>query len=218
MARKPKPSRPTEASAAAAEPELPMLNEAPAPVRRGRPPKSAKAPLPSSAAADDSVAGTDVAGADEAGADARDIPPKRRQGRKPKLPAGAVAVPLSRDEPRRVKRQQGRKPDDAESAAEPGGAVRSAEGGDEDGMPAGSDADQQNVAESQAADEAATPAAVSGPMASSKPVAQWDASTDTVQFDWSEIERTASQGGPNQIMAKLLIAARAEGAQSRWPF
>ena len=195
MARKPKPSRPTEASAAAAKPELPMLNEAPAPVRRGRPPKSAKAPLPSSAAADDSVAATDVAGADEAGADARDID--------------------ARDIP--SKRRQGRKPDGAEPAAEPGDAVRSAEEGNEDGMPIGSDADHQDVAESQAADEAATSAAVLGPKASSKPAAQWDRATDTVQFDWPEIERTASQDGPNQVTAKLLVAARAEGAHSRWP-
>ena len=50
-----------------------------------------------------------------------------------------------------------------------------------------------------------------------KPAAQWDRATDTVRFDWAEIERTASQDGPNQAMAKLLVAARAEGANSRWP-
>ncbi len=38
-----------------------------------------------------------------------------------------------------------------------------------------------------------------------------------VRFDWPEIERTAAQEGPNQGMAKLLVAARAEGANSRWP-
>ena len=52
---------------------------------------------------------------------------------------------------------------------------------------------------------------------SAKPAAQWDRATDTVRFDWVEIEHTASQDGPNQAMAKLLIAARAEGANSRWP-
>ncbi len=56
--------------------------------------------------------------------------------------------------------------------------------------------------------DAATPA---------KPAAQWDRATDTVRFDWAEIERTASQEGANQVMAKLLVAARAEGANSRWP-
>ena len=40
---------------------------------------------------------------------------------------------------------------------------------------------------------------------------------DTVQFDWPAIERTAAEDGPNQGMAKLLVAARAEGANSRWP-
>ncbi len=52
---------------------------------------------------------------------------------------------------------------------------------------------------------------------SAKPAAQWNQATDTVRFDWAEIERTASQQGPNQVMAKLLVAARAEGANSRWP-
>ena len=54
-------------------------------------------------------------------------------------------------------------------------------------------------------------------MAASKPAARWDRATDTVQFDWPEIERAASRDGPNQAMAKLLVAARAEGADSRWP-
>ena len=52
---------------------------------------------------------------------------------------------------------------------------------------------------------------------SAKPAARWDRAADTVEFDWPEIERTAAQDGPNQVMAKLLIAARAEGANSRWP-
>jgi len=51
-----------------------------------------------------------------------------------------------------------------------------------------------------------------------QPVAHWDRATDTVRFEWAEIERTAAQSGPNQAMAKLLVAARAEGANSRWPF
>jgi len=52
---------------------------------------------------------------------------------------------------------------------------------------------------------------------STKPAAHWDRVTDTVQFDWPAIERTAAEDGPNQDMAKLLVAARAEGANSRWP-
>ena len=66
--------------------------------------------------------------------------------------------------------------------------------------------------------DAATPAQTDAPTPDApKPAAQWDRSTDTVRFDWAEIERTASQDGVNQVMAKLLIAARAEGANSRWP-
>lgn len=51
-----------------------------------------------------------------------------------------------------------------------------------------------------------------------KPAARWDRTTDRVQFDWPMIERVAAQGGPNQALAKLLVAARAEGASPRWPF
>ncbi len=61
--------------------------------------------------------------------------------------------------------------------------------------------------------DATTPAQLDA----AKPAAQWDRATDTVRFDWAEIERTASQDGANQVMAKLLVAARAEGANSRWP-
>lgn len=51
-----------------------------------------------------------------------------------------------------------------------------------------------------------------------KSAVHWDRATDTVTFDWPGIEQTAAQEGPNQAMAKLLVAARAEGANSRWPF
>ena len=50
------------------------------------------------------------------------------------------------------------------------------------------------------------------------PAADWDRTTDRVQFDWPAIERVAAQDGPNHGVSKLLIAARAEGAHSRWPF
>ena len=63
-----------------------------------------------------------------------------------------------------------------------------------------------------------TPAPAKNAAAPSKPAAQWDPAADTVRFDWPEIEQTASRPGPNQVMAKLLVAARAEGANSRWPF
>ncbi|MGI4809344.1 MAG: hypothetical protein ACRYF2_14685 [Janthinobacterium lividum] len=49
-------------------------------------------------------------------------------------------------------------------------------------------------------------------------VAKWNAAMGTISFDWPAIEQTAAVAGPNQVMAKLLLAAQAEGANSRWPF
>lgn len=64
--------------------------------------------------------------------------------------------------------------------------------------------------------------AQSGPEAEAsvppEPAARWDRTTDRVQFNWPAIERVAAQDGPNQAVAKLLVAARAVGASSRWPF
>lgn len=48
--------------------------------------------------------------------------------------------------------------------------------------------------------------------------AKWNQATGTAAFDWPTIERVAAMDGPNQAMARLLLAARAEGANSRWPF
>ena len=59
-------------------------------------------------------------------------------------------------------------------------------------------------------------AAASQPM--QQAAARWDADTGTATFDWPSIEQVAAADGPNQTMAKLLLAARAEGANSRWPF
>lgn len=56
------------------------------------------------------------------------------------------------------------------------------------------------------------------PSPSATPAARWDAETGTATFDWPSIEKVAAAEGPNQTMAKLLLAARAEGANSRWPF
>lgn len=150
MARKAKTTRTTEASANVAEPELPVLDTAPAPARRGRPRKTAQAAPPTQE--DSSAAAMDVADHDAVSGSA---------------------------------------------------------------MPADSDGAGQTTAESPAANHAA---AAPDATAASKSAAQWDQSTETAHFDWPEIERTASQQGPNQVMAKLLIAARAEGANSRWPF
>jgi len=210
MARKPKPISPIEAFL-----ELPAPDEMPASVRRGRPPKSTKMPSPFLAAENDSVA---AANADDAGAGAPETFSKRLQGRKPKPSANAAAAPLSREGPRRAKGQQDRKPDDAEPAAKLEDAAPSAGAVDEDGLAAGGGTSDRDAAEGRPADEVTIPPAVSEPLPSSRPAARWDRATDTVRFNWPEIEQTASQDGPNQVMAKLLVAARAEGAHSRWPF
>lgn len=86
--------------------------------------------------------------------------------------------------------------------------------------PAAPEETGETATERHAAAEAepAAPSPAEDAAAPSKPAAQWDAAADTVQFDWPEIEQTALRPGPNQVMAKLLIAARAEGANSRWPF
>ncbi len=47
---------------------------------------------------------------------------------------------------------------------------------------------------------------------------EWHADSGSVTFDWPAIEAIAAAEGVNQPMAKLLLAARAEGARSRWPF
>ena len=73
------------------------------------------------------------------------------------------------------------------------------------------------TASSDAIVDRAPPASSQNGSDQAKPAARWDRAADTVQFDWPAIERTAAQDGPNQVMAKLLVAARAEGANSRWP-
>jgi len=124
--------------------------------------------------------------------------------RRPKLQPGAaakaalpVAEPVAADEaPAQVRR--GRKP------KQPAGPT-AASASQPDADPGGSTV------------EAAQPSAEMDASTPTKPAAQWDRAKDMVRFDWPEIERTAAQEGPNQGMAKLLVAARAEGANSRWP-
>jgi len=222
MARKPKPASSTEASAAVAGLELPNLDEAPVPTRRGRPPKSAEVPLLPATAEDSGDTTLDVAdaaatGADDAGTRVGDSPFKKRQGRKARSPASAVATPLSRGEPRRAQGQQGRRPGDAELAAEPEDAVPLAEMVHVGELSANSGGSDRNAAEGKPAGGAAPSSVAPVTIAALKPAARWDRATDTVQFDWPEIEQAASRDGPNQAMAKLLVAARAEGADSRWP-
>ena len=149
-------------SKAALAAEATALDAAPAPTRRGRPPRAAKAtPKPS---AEEASGASDMIAADAeatTGPNGAVTPTSEPMGAG-EAPAESAAVEMTSAEPT---------PSSAESAAAP-----------------------------------------------SKPAARWDSAADTVQFDWPEIEQTASRPGPNQVMAKLLVAARAEGATSRWPF
>jgi hypothetical protein len=219
MARKPKAASSND-FASSPEGILAALSDAPAPVRRGRKPKAAVSAEPlATMDSDDTVGGS--ADADGGIADPIAAPVRKRPGPKPKQRAGAAeAVPLRHT----AEAKPGRKARASDATPEP----MSAADGKSD---AGTDG-QQDLQEQLRGPEPATPkptsaaaasnAAPSGSSqnaaASAQPAAQWDRATDTVRFNWGEIERTASQDGPNQVMAKLLVAARAEGATSRWPF
>ncbi len=219
MARKPK-AAPSNDFASSPEEVLAALSDAPAPARQGRKPKAAaSAELLATMDSDDAVAGG--ADADGSIADPVAAPVRKRPGPKPKQRAGATeAVPLRKD----AGAKPGRKARASDAAPDPMSAA--------DGKPnAGTDG-QQDQQEQLRGPEPATPEPTStstfsnaepssssqNAATSAQPAAQWDRATDTVRFDWAEIERTASQDGPNQVMAKLLVAARAEGATSRWPF
>ena len=219
MARKPKAARSND-FASSPEEVLAALSDAPAPVRRGRKPKAAASPAPL-ATMDSDDAGAGSADADSTIADPIAAPVRKRPGPKPKQRAGGdAAAPL-----RKVARAKlGRKARASDATPEPMSAADSRPDVGTDG--------QQDQQDQLRGPELATPepaptlaisdAAPSGSSqnaaTSAQPAAQWDRTADTVRFDWAEIERTASQDGPNQVMAKLLVAARAEGATSRWPF
>jgi len=185
----------------------------PVPTRRGRKPKAGTA-LPEPVMA----GGTDAVGIEKAGAEAVTNAVvgeavQRRRGRLPKQQAGtAISSVFQSDAGQQVVANV----DPLEAAAGP--------------TPAEGDtliADMADPVSASEDSDAPTSAAgpdsnTAGPLGRSAaapktPAAQWDRATDTVRFDWAEIERTASQDGPNQAMAKLLVAARAEGANSRWP-
>ncbi len=185
----------------------------PVPTRRGRKPKAdATLPEPVMAGSSDAV-GIEPAEA-EAVTDAMvGKTVKGRRGRAPKQQAGTVISSMFQSD---AGQQVVADVDPLEAPAGPTPAGDNAAIADmADPVSASNDSDASSSAAGPDSDTA-------GPLGRSavapeKPAAQWDRATDTVRFDWAEIERTASQDGPNQAMAKLLVAARAEGANSRWP-
>ena len=218
MARKPKTQPSPDAAAAVPVPEPAAPDEAAAPARRGRKPKAATLSFASPSAADVGSPAPDDAGADALKTGSTKAPGRRGPGRKPKQAAGAQVVPLIPDG---VGEPQDQAPGQPEAEASPDLA-----GDDAPTTAAASQAetavdsdpvqpDRDPVSSTNKAAQAVPEARVSVPAA---PAARWDRATDRVQFDWPAIERVAAQDGPNQGMAKLLVAARTAGASSRWPF
>ncbi len=215
MARKPKANSSND-FAVSPEEVLAVLSDAPAPVRRGRKPKAAASPeLLAMMDSDDAVGGT--ADADGSIAEPVAVPVRKRPGPKPKQRAGTSEATSLQDDAEATSEQEVHVPDaDLEPMPAAGDKLNADVAGQQEQV------DDQGLATLQAtpdptASDAASPGSSQNTTTSAQPAAQWDRKTDTAQFDWAEIERTASQHGANQAMAKLLVAARAEGANSRWP-
>jgi len=196
----------------------PKTDTPPTPSRRGRKPKTtAASPAVAPAVEDDDT--TSVAADAAVAAPAEGSTPARgRRGRKPgpRTDAVAPALPLAASiDP--VAAEASPSADGPEPAGDDGDAMIaemafpvSSEPGD------GTGPKEHEDAASQAGD-AVPPSPHSNSSAAATPAARWDRTSDRASFDWPTIERTAAQHGPNQAMARLLLAARAEGAQSRWP-
>ena len=209
MARKPKAASRAE-FATSIEEDLPTLGNATPPARRGRKPKTAE-PIEFAASTIGDTEDAETVEAEAATIAPIQKPARGKPGPKPKRrPEAAAPVSPDADEQRPAMDldqpdaalEQTLGQDDA-MIAEMADLVST----DDNGAPAFSDAGVDD----------AMPAASQDGAGSAKPAAQWDRTADTVQFDWPEIERTAAQDGPNQVIAKLLVAARAQGANSRWP-
>jgi len=217
MARKPKTPPVSEAATATPAEELAGMNETPTPARRGRKQKAdtSSPALPSMMLNDDTATTDAEADADEAVP--VDAPRRRGSNRKSASPAPAAAAPLRGEQTKpgrgRTPRQLDAEttPDPAEQNVQETGPVSQPEAA------ASADPVRSDAGPGRLSDDLQQPLPGLDVPSSTKPAAHWDRATDTVQFDWPAIERTAAEDGPNQGMAKLLVAARAEGANSRWP-
>ncbi len=145
------------------------------------------------------------------------MPGRRGPNRRPKQSAAAAIAPVSQNGAVGKRGRKSRQPeaettlDLVEDDAATAPAVSQAE------APASSDPVQPDVDPDRSGGGSQQPLQDLGAPAPVKSAAQLDRTTDTVRFDWLAIEQIAAAAGPNQGMAKLLIAARAEGANSRWP-
>ena len=217
MARKPKTQPSSEAVTATPVEEPAATNEmSSAPTRQGRKAKAAPpSPAPVSTKVSDNAATNDVV-ADSDDAAPVDVPRRRGPNRKPTPSAAAAAAPLPKAPTKPGRSRTSRQPEKTipepveESAQNTGSKLPSEGIASADPVPVAADPGSPS-------DDLQQPLPSLDVPSPPKPAAHWDRARDTVQFDWPAIERTAVEDGPNQGMAKLLIAARAEGANSRWP-
>ena len=217
MARKPKTHSSTEAAAAGPSANLSPVTDAPAPVGRGRKSKpimpSPELPL---AASMDDTAKDEIEGVAQDAIPTK-IPGRRGPNRNSAQSAGAAIAPVIQDDAVGKRGRTSRQPkaetppDLVKDDAPTDPAVSEAEAS------ASSDPVQPDLGPGRSGGELHQRSQGLDAPAPVKSAAQWDRATDAVRFDWPAIEQTATHEGPNQGMAKLLIAARAEGANSRWP-
>ena len=200
MARKPKAANSNE-FAVSAEQVLAVLGDASAPARRGRKPKAAASPGPLAMVDSDDAGETDTTEAIPDVATMQDAPVRRRPGRPRKQAAEPSSSPQE---------DAGGQPEP--DAGRPDAMTTPASAGDDAMI-----AEMAYPASADVGGDATPPPNDQDTATPAQPAAHWDRATDTVRFRWAEIERTAARDGPNQAVAKLLVAARAEGANSRWP-
>ena len=215
MARKPKAQLHPDV-AAALPVALAAMDGAPAPARRGpRAKASAPSPEPPAPGHGDTAAGSIEVSAD--GAVPAEAPRRKGPNRSPKSPATAMATPLpessapERRGPKRRLPQPDATPERVGNEV-PGHEEKSQTEGDASTVPV-----PMNTGPAGPGNGAQSPLPGLDAPSPAQPAAHWDRATNTVRFDWPAIERTAARDGLNQGMAKLLVAARAEGANSRWP-
>ena len=216
MARKPKANQGTAPDAPVAGDKLTPGGEAPV-SRRGRRPKSATASPEEESSVESEAPSVGARADDSASLELVSAPTRRRPGPKPKQrDTATAAAPLLNE----TAAKRGRKPRQSTPIFELSTAAADAAQSDDAAHPDGSGSTDPVGVDDAAATSGEQPASMmarNDQAGAAKPAAHWEQSTETAKFDWIEIERTAAQPGPNQVMAKLLIAARAEGANSRWP-
>lgn len=139
---------------------------------------------------------------------------KARRGRKPKTDAVTTESPDTADAAMSVEPESPAPEPMAPEPAEPELPVRQAKAS----KPPSSPRTTRRNREPEASAPPPLDIPDEAPAEAHASAAQWHPETGTVTFDWPAIEQAAAAEGPNQPMAKLLLAARTEGATSRWPF